>query len=51
MMAALRRRFDRVVVVAMVSQPMRVPVHPGLTIVAARSADELAHAWNTLVSR
>ena len=51
MMAALRRRFDRVVLVAMVSQPMRVPVHPGLTIVAARSADELAQAWNTWVSR
>jgi uncharacterized protein (DUF58 family) len=51
MMAALRRRFDRVVVVAMVSQPVRVPVHPGLTIVAVRSADELAQAWNTSVSR
>jgi uncharacterized protein (DUF58 family) len=51
MIAALRRRFDRVVVVSMVPEAMRVPVHPGLTIVAARSAHELAQAWNTRVSR
>ena len=51
MIAALRRRFDRVVVVSIVNQPIRVPVHPGLTIVAARSADELVQAWNTGVSR
>jgi uncharacterized protein (DUF58 family) len=51
MIYALRRRFDRVVVVSLTSRPTRVPVHPGLTMVAARSADELAHAWNTWVSR
>jgi uncharacterized protein (DUF58 family) len=51
MIAALRRRFDRVVVVSMVQNPSRMPVHPGLTIVAARSADELVRAWNTRVVR
>jgi uncharacterized protein (DUF58 family) len=51
MIAALRRRFDRVVVVSMSPDAMRVPVHPGLTIVAAASADELVHAWNTSVAR
>ena len=51
MIAALRRRFDRVIVTAIVARPGRVPVHPGLTVVAARSADELATAWNTRVAR
>ena len=51
MIAALRRRFDRVVVVSMDPESTRVPVHPGLAIVAARTAEELAQAWNTGVSR
>ncbi|MBV9662223.1 MAG: DUF58 domain-containing protein [Acidimicrobiales bacterium] len=49
--ASLRRRFDRVVVVSMVGRPARVPVHPGLTIVEAATADELAQRWNTAVFR
>jgi uncharacterized protein (DUF58 family) len=51
MIAALRRRFDRVIVVSMVEQPMRIPVHPGLTIIEGRTADEVAHRWNTGVAR
>jgi uncharacterized protein (DUF58 family) len=51
MIAALRRRFDRVVVVSMVGHSSRVPVHPGLTIVEASTADELVHRWNTAVAR
>lgn len=51
MIAALRRRFDRVIVTSMVTRSMRMPVHPGLTIVAAASAAELAQAWNTGVAR
>lgn len=51
LIAALRRRFDRVVVTSIVNQPVHVPVHPGLTIVAARTADELVQAWNTGVAR
>jgi hypothetical protein len=49
--AALRRRFDRVIVTTLVNRPTRVPVYPGLTIVPARSAAELAQAWNTGVAR
>jgi uncharacterized protein (DUF58 family) len=33
--AALRRRFDRIIVASMVEQRSQVPTHPGLTIVAA----------------
>jgi uncharacterized protein (DUF58 family) len=51
MIAALRRRFDRVVVVSMVPEATPMPVHPGLAIVTARSAQELAQAWNTGVTR
>jgi hypothetical protein len=51
MIAALRRAFDRVIVTSIVTRPTRMPVHPGLTIVAAGSAAELAQAWNTGVAR
>ncbi len=49
--AALRRRFDRVIVTSIVARPGRLPEHPGLTVVAARSAAELAQTWNTRVAR
>ena len=45
--ASLRRRFDRVVVTTIVERPEPMPVNPGLTVVAAESAAELARAWNT----
>ncbi|MGH9056855.1 MAG: DUF58 domain-containing protein [Acidimicrobiales bacterium] len=51
LIAALRRRFDRVIVVSIAVNAMRIPVHPGLTIVAAATAPELAQAWNTRVAR
>jgi uncharacterized protein (DUF58 family) len=51
LIAALRRRFDRVIVTAIVDRPVRMPVHPGLTIVSASSAPELARAWNGGVAR
>jgi uncharacterized protein (DUF58 family) len=51
LIAALRRRFDRVIVTSIVSRAIRVPVHPGLTVVAAGSADELVQAWNSGVAR
>jgi uncharacterized protein (DUF58 family) len=51
LIAALRRRFDRVIVTSLGDRPARMPVYPGLTIVAARSAVELAQAWNTGVAR
>jgi uncharacterized protein (DUF58 family) len=49
--AALRRRFDRVIVATLVARPTRLPVYPGVTIVAAASAPELARTWNTAVAR
>lgn len=51
LVAALRRRFDRVILVSMVPRPARAPVHPGLTVVEASTADELAQRWNTAVAR
>jgi uncharacterized protein (DUF58 family) len=51
MIAALRRRFDRVIATSIVARPGRMPVHPGLTIVAAGGAAELAKAWNSGVAR
>jgi uncharacterized protein (DUF58 family) len=51
MIAALRRRFDRVIAISMVDSPVEVPVHPGLTVVQAASADELALRWNNGVAR
>ena len=49
--AALRRRFDRVIAVSIAGARVQVPMHPGLTVVAASSADELARTWNTRVAR
>ena len=49
--AALRRRFDRVIIVSMADVQIRAPIHPGLTVVAASSADELARTWNTRLAR
>jgi uncharacterized protein (DUF58 family) len=49
--AALRRRFDRVIVAMLVPRPTRLPVYAGLTVVSAASASEFAHAWNTRLAR
>ena len=49
--AALRRRFDRVIVVSMVDRPGRVPVHSGLVVVEAGSVEELARRWNSGLAR
>ncbi len=49
--SALRRRFDRVIVVSLVDRPGRVPAHQGLVVVEAASVDEVARRWNTVVVR
>ncbi len=49
--AALRRRFDRIVALSLVAAGSMAPVYPGLTIVQAETADEMARAWNELVVR
>jgi uncharacterized protein (DUF58 family) len=47
LIASLRRRYDHIVVASLISQPTAAPIYPGLTILVARTADELARAWNT----
>ena len=49
--AALRRRFDRVIVLSLVDQPDRVPSHPGITVLQGSSAAEAALRWNTVLGR
>lgn len=55
--AAMRRRFDRVILVSLVESRSSVegrgrpPSHPGVTVVEASSASELAVRWNSVVAR
>jgi uncharacterized protein (DUF58 family) len=49
--SALRRRFDRVIVLSLVDRTGRVPVHPGVLVVDASTASEAALRWNTVVAR
>ncbi len=49
--AALRRRFDRVVVLSVVERPGGVPAHPGISVVTAGTASETAERWNASVAR
>lgn len=49
--AALRRRFDRVIVISMVDRPGRLPPYPGLVALPAVGADELALRWNSVLAR
>jgi uncharacterized protein (DUF58 family) len=51
LIAASRRRFDRVIAIAMVAHPGRTPLHPGLTVIEASTADEVVLRWNSGVSR
>jgi uncharacterized protein (DUF58 family) len=49
--ASLRRRFDRVILMAMVGRAGRPPVHPGVAVLEAATADEARLRWNTVVAR
>ncbi len=49
--AALRRRFDRLVVVSLDPHRTPVPRFPGLRIIVGADADEVALAWNFSNSR
>ena len=48
---ALRRRFDRVIVLSMVDRTGPVPGHPGITLLEASTAAEAALRWNAVVVR
>ena len=45
--AALRRRFDRVIVLSLVDRPGRVPVQSGVTVLQSSSVEEVALQWNS----
>jgi uncharacterized protein (DUF58 family) len=49
--AALSRRFDHVIVASLVPRPMAAPAFPGVTVLVARTASELAEAWDHQVAR
>lgn len=49
--AALRRRFDQVIVTSLVPRPAPAPLYPGLTILVATNADEMAEAWEAQVAK
>jgi uncharacterized protein (DUF58 family) len=49
--AALRRRFARVVLLCLTSVRDAPPSHPGLIIVSAETADEMARTWNSRIAR
>jgi uncharacterized protein (DUF58 family) len=49
--AALRRRFDQVIVASLVPRPTPAPLYPGLTILVATNADEMAEAWEAQVAK
>lgn len=44
--AALRRRYDHLVVASLVPASAAVPRYPGLTVLADTTADGLARSWN-----
>jgi uncharacterized protein (DUF58 family) len=43
--ASLKRRFDHVIVASIVPRPGTPPVYPGVRVLVASTADELAQAW------
>ncbi|HWE57123.1 MAG TPA: DUF58 domain-containing protein [Acidimicrobiales bacterium] len=49
--AGLRRRFDRVIVLSLVSRTGQSPTHPGIVVVEASTVAEMALRWNTVVAR
>lgn len=49
--ASLRRRFDHVITCSIVPRLVPGPAFPGLTVLVATTADELAQAWDAQVAR
>ncbi len=49
--AALRRHFDQVIVASLVPRPAPAPIYPGLTVLVATTADELAQGWEAQVAK
>ena len=49
--ASLSRRFDHLIVASVVPRPTVTPTYPGVHVLVATSADELAQAWDAAVAR
>jgi uncharacterized protein (DUF58 family) len=49
--AALSRRFDHVVVTSLVPRPAPTPAFPGVSVLTASTAGEMAQAWDTWAAR
>jgi uncharacterized protein (DUF58 family) len=49
--AALRRRFDQVIVVSLVPRATPAPTYAGLTILVGTNADDVARAWEAQVAK
>jgi len=49
--AALNRRFDHVIVTSVVPRPGPAPVYPGVDVLVATTADEMAQTWDASVAR
>jgi hypothetical protein len=49
--ATLSRRFDHVIVVSLVPRATLVPTYPGVDVLVATTADELARTWDSGVAR
>jgi uncharacterized protein (DUF58 family) len=50
-LAALHRRFDRILVLSITAPGGNELAHPGLTVISATGADDLARKWNQRVVR
>jgi uncharacterized protein (DUF58 family) len=49
--ASLSRRFDHLIVTSVVPRPTVTPTYPGVHVLVATTADELAQAWDSGVAR
>jgi uncharacterized protein (DUF58 family) len=49
--ASLSRRFDHLIVASVVPRPTVTPTYPGVHVLVATTADELAQAWDSGVAR
>ena len=50
-MASLSKRFDHLIVASLVPRLVPAPTYPGVDVLVATSADELAQAWDSWVTR
>lgn len=49
--AGLSRRFDNVIVASLVPRPVPAPIYPGVHVLVAPTANEMARAWDNLAEK